>query len=83
MRLGIKPDPKKTGTVAQVIAGTPAAKAGIRKGDLIVEMNGRMITDMVDIYRVLVGLKPGAEAKVKVLRNTPEGDEFVELTVKF
>ncbi len=82
-RLGIKPDPEKSSTVAEVLPGTPAAKAGMKKGDLIVEMNGRMITGIVDIYRVLLAVKPGDVVKVKVLRNTADGDEFLELPVKF
>lgn len=82
-RLGIKPDPEKSSTVAEVLPGTPAAEAGIKKGDLIVEMNGKMITGVVDIYRALLNVKPGDVVKVKVLRNTADGDEFLELPVKF
>jgi S1-C subfamily serine protease len=41
--------------VMQVVAGSPAARAGIRSGDLIVELDGVPIADARDLQRLMVG----------------------------
>jgi S1-C subfamily serine protease len=41
--------------VVEVIQGSPAARAGIRPGDLIVELDGTPIADARDIQRLMVG----------------------------
>jgi serine protease Do len=41
--------------VMEVVAGSPAARAGIRSGDLIVELDGVAITDARDLQRLMVG----------------------------
>jgi S1-C subfamily serine protease len=41
--------------VMDVVAGSPAAQAGIRSGDLIVELDGVAITDARDLQRLMVG----------------------------
>jgi S1-C subfamily serine protease len=40
--------------VMQVIEGSPADRAGIRSGDLIVELDGRPISDARDLQRLMV-----------------------------
>lgn len=55
--------------VTQVQAGSPAAAAGIRSGDLIVEVDGHAIDNASDL-RNQVGLVPvGQEVKLVVLRD--------------
>lgn len=41
--------------VVEVIEASPAARAGIRPGDLIVELDGEPIADARDIQRLMVG----------------------------
>ncbi|MGH2636071.1 MAG: S1C family serine protease [Actinomycetota bacterium] len=41
--------------VMEVIAGSPAQRAGIRPGDLVVELDGVPIADARDIQRLMVG----------------------------
>jgi serine protease Do len=55
--------------VAQVAEGSPAAKSGLRQGDLIVSYRGEAVTD-VGAFRNRVSLTPpGSLAQLTVLRN--------------
>jgi S1-C subfamily serine protease len=60
--------------VVQVVEGSPAAEAGLRAEDLIVELDGAAVTDVGDIQRLMVVEKIGAPVPVRVLR---EGRELV------
>src|SRR5213592_3221474 len=46
--------------IVQVVEGSPAAAAGLRPEDLIVELDGRPVTDVSDIQRLMVVEKIGA-----------------------
>jgi serine protease Do len=65
--------------VAEVIDGTPAAKAGLQNGDLITKLNGRDIASPRDLTRSISALPPGDKAKVSVLRNGAEKQLTVTL----
>jgi putative serine protease PepD len=52
--------------VGSVTAGGPAAKAGMRVGDLIVVVDGTPITSTAELSEVLAGLKPGTKVPVVV-----------------
>jgi hypothetical protein len=52
-----------------VVAGGPAEAAGLQKGDLIVEIAGRTITNIYDYTYALDVLKIGQPAKVVYMRN--------------
>jgi hypothetical protein len=55
--------------VAHVEPGTPAAKAGIEVGDVIVEVRGRKIDASSDVLSAVDGLGKGDHVKVTALRN--------------
>ena len=52
-----------------VVAGGPAEAAGLQKGDLIIEIAGRTITNIYDYTYALDVLKIGQPAKVVYMRN--------------
>ena len=58
--------------VAQIIAGGAAAKAGMEPGDVIVQFNGRPVTNSDGLVKMVVSTKPGTSVSVKVLRNKQE-----------
>jgi S1-C subfamily serine protease len=58
--------------VVQVVEGSPAAKAGLRPEDLVVELDGAPVTDVGDIQRLMVVEKIGAPVPVRVLRGGQE-----------
>jgi len=76
------PEPKGA-LVAQVNPDSPADKAGIHRGDIIIEFNGHPIHEMNELPRMVAETAPGSKATLKVLR---EGKEktlsltIVELT---
>src|SRR5438552_12166583 len=58
--------------VVQVVEGTPAAAAGLRPEDLIVELDGHPVTDVNDIQRLMVVERIGAKVPVRILRGGRE-----------
>jgi aminopeptidase YwaD len=48
--------------------GSPAAKAGLKAGDVMVEFDGKKIDNLYDFTYALRGKQPGDEVSVKVLR---------------
>ncbi len=58
--------------VAEVRPGTPAEKAGIKRGDIIIEFNGQPIREMNELPRLVAATAPGTKATVKVLREGKE-----------
>ena len=65
-------DRERGALVADVMADTPAAKAGIERGDIIVEFNGRKIEEMNDLPRVVAATPPDADVPMKLLRKGQE-----------
>ncbi|MBI1692271.1 PDZ domain-containing protein, partial [Methylorubrum sp. DB1722] len=59
--------------------GTPAAKAGLKPGDVIESVNGAPVNDARDLSRRIAGLKPGTEVKLAYLRNGKSDVATVEL----
>ena len=58
--------------VVEVVEGSPAARAGLRPEDLIVELNGTPVESVDDIQRLMVGDLIGSRVHARVLR---EGSE--------
>jgi PDZ domain len=55
---------------ADVREGSPAAKAGLKAGDIMIEFDGKPIQNLYDFTYALRGKKPGDEVKVKVTRDS-------------
>ena len=55
--------------VMQVVTGSPAARADIRSGDLIVELDGVPVADARDLQRLMVGDVIGRSMKARVWRD--------------
>jgi serine protease Do len=56
------------GIVNDVEPGSPAAKAGIRQGDVIVGVDGRSVSDMNELRNAIASTKPGTTVSLKILR---------------
>jgi serine protease DegQ len=65
---------KSGAIVAGVLKGGPADKAGIKPGDILMSVNGQDITDTTSLLNVIAQIKPGADAKVHVVRKNRELD---------
>jgi hypothetical protein len=65
---------------ADVRDGTPAAKAGLKAGDILVEFDGKDIGNLYDFTYALRAHKAGDEVLVKVLRGSQTIEAKVLLT---
>ena len=54
--------------VGDVTPGSPADKAGIKPGDIIIEFDGKAIKEMNELPRLVAAVPVGKMAEVKVLR---------------
>jgi serine protease Do len=65
--------------VSSVDQDGPAAKAGIRSGDIILSFDGHKIDESTDLPRLVGDMKPGKNASVEVWRNGGTHDLNVTL----
>jgi serine protease Do len=62
--------PNGSGAVlSSVTTGGPAAKAGLERGDVIVEYNGKQVADSDALVSFVVATKPGTTVPVTIYRN--------------
>lgn len=64
--------------IAQVMPGSPADKAGLRVGDIVVEIDGQKVNEVRELQFKIMRTPPGKEVNMKVIR---EGKE-ISLRVK-
>jgi serine protease Do len=54
--------------VTEVFEGDPADKAGIKQGDIIIEVDGKKVKDTHELLRLVAVLPVGKKSEIKVLR---------------
>ena len=55
--------------VSKVSSGSPAAKAGLKRGDVILAVNGETVEGVRNLPIMVAGLKPGTDAEAKIWRD--------------
>jgi serine protease Do len=55
--------------VGDVSANSPAQKSGLQNGDIILELNGKPVSDANQLRMSISMMSPGTEVHLKVLRN--------------
>ncbi len=63
--------------IAGVLRGGPADKAGVKPGDVLVEVDGKPVADPAAMLNLVAALAPGASAKVKVRRQSKDVDATI------
>jgi Do/DeqQ family serine protease len=63
--------------IAGVLRGGPADKAGVKPGDVLVEVNSKPVADPQGMLNLIAALEPGSTAKLKLKRR----DKDIELNV--
>ncbi|MCC6364643.1 MAG: PDZ domain-containing protein, partial [Bryobacterales bacterium] len=74
--------------VGDVSPNSPAQRAGVQTGDIILEVNGKTVEDSNQLRNGISMMRPGSTVQLKVLRNgserdlTAKLDEFPEKTTQ-
>jgi S1-C subfamily serine protease len=64
--------------ITQVQAGSPSALAGVKAGDVLLEIGSRRLSDYADAVNAFYFLRPGVATSVRVKR----GDQEMVLPVR-
>ncbi len=78
VQLGLSPDARGAAVIA-LFAGSPAAKAGLREGDVVVSIDGRVVRSTEEISKALRELDPGDSVVLEVVDRA--GPRRVTVTV--
>jgi glutaredoxin 3 len=65
--------------VGRVRAGSPAERAGLRPGDVIVALGGQQVTRAVDVHRLLPQMPTGHDVSLAYVRDGEERDTLFRL----
>ncbi len=72
--------PVVSGTlIAGVMRGGPADKGGVRPGDVLLQVEGKAVTDPQSMLTLVAALVPGKLARLKIRRDTKNLDVQVEV----
>jgi serine protease Do len=66
---GLRLPPSEGALVSQVWEGSPAAAAGLKRGDVIVEVDGRKISRTTDLSLLVAATPVGKNVTVSILRD--------------
>ena len=66
--------------IGTVTAGSPAAKAGLKAGDVILSVDGKSTTTSDELGTVLAGFKPGQTVTLKIAHQSGATD-LVKVTL--
>jgi serine protease Do len=65
--------------VASVEKGSPAEKAGLKQGDVILGINGKPVERSAEVPPLVAAVKPGTDTKVQVWRDGKKNDVTVRV----
>jgi serine protease Do len=66
--------------VGDVVKGSPAEKAGIIRGDIVLEYNGKKVNDADGLRNTVAQTKAGSQVNIKILRKGKEYNFTVTIT---
>ncbi len=70
--LGMNPDEPTGAIVASVTPNSPAAKAGLKPGDVILSANGHPVKSVHDLPRLVAAMPPGQKIEMTLRRGGKE-----------
>jgi serine protease DegQ len=63
--------------IAGVLRGGPADKAGVKPGDILLEVQGKPVADPAGMLNLIAALAPGQSAKLRLKRQSQEVDATI------
>jgi serine protease Do len=63
---------KEGALIGDVTEDSPAAKAGLQRGDVIVEFSGKKVTNPVELRNMVAAVAPGQKITMKIMRNSKQ-----------
>jgi len=70
--VGLTRNPNETALVTEVAEKSPAAEAGVKTGDIIVEFNAKPVPKSHDFPSVIADTAPGQKVTLKIFRDKKE-----------
>jgi len=55
--------------ISHVITGSPADKAGVKPGDVLIAVNSTDVKDSASVLNLIAGLDPGSQITLRLIRN--------------
>jgi serine protease DegQ len=65
--------------ITQVERGSPADKAGMKPGDILLAVNDRPVADTTTMLNLIASLQPGQQVAIRLTRNQTETDLTVTI----
>jgi serine protease DegQ len=65
--------------ITQIERGSPADKAGVKLGDVLVAVNGKAVADTTTMLNMIASLRPGEHARVRLARNQEETEVTITI----
>jgi len=65
--------------ITQVERGSPADKAGMKPGDILLAVDNRPVADTTTMLNLIASLQPGQQAAIRLARNQAETDLTVTI----
>jgi len=65
--------------ISDVFKGDPADKAGLKSGDVVIEINGKQVKDTHDLLMMIAAFRVGETIKVKIVRDGQE--KMISITI--
>jgi serine protease Do len=72
LSLGVTRNPSDMAVVTEVGENSPAAEAGVKAGDVIVEFNGKPVPKSQDLPSFVADIPPGQKVSLKIIRDKKE-----------
>jgi serine protease DegQ len=77
MAASFKLDGTRGALIAGVLRGGPADKAGVKPGDVLVEVQGKPVADPAGMLNLIAALAPGQSARLKLRRQGHDVDASI------